>query len=379
MVKTVSGSPITTCATISAAKVNYTGSPLPSYYDYLYTSSVVYNHSSPNGGEINNRGMNAGEQFVLSYIASIVGASSCTWYNFFGIASLKVGVTLLTSTTRLYVDVPNPTTAQATDALSASTSSETPTRTRDGGKITVTPAPTATLSQPAQTNIPPPPVTSGDTINSAMQKEPPKQTLTSVTLQQVSGLAVKPSIVTISTAAGLAGVILSILQQHTDSVASPYGAVAASLVPLEYITIAGSTFAVSEKHSPSGSPIGNSVVIAGQTLTQGGNIVVAGQTISLAPGGQGVVIGSSTEGFVTTMVPTASSGGALIESSGISLGIVSQVVTTVGSDGKTSVLTVAGGQTSGAAVKPVQSTGSGMRLTANVPCLIFALLVIFLA
>ncbi|KAF8852733.1 hypothetical protein BDZ45DRAFT_807232 [Acephala macrosclerotiorum] len=162
---------------------------MPSYYKCLYTTSIVYNHSSPNGREINSKGRGADEQSVLTYIASIVGASSCPWYNFFGIGSLKVGVTLLTSTARLYIDGPNPTAAQATDAVSASTSSETPTRTRDGG----------------------------------------------------------------------------------------------------------STFAVSEQRSPAGSSAGNAVVIAGQTLTPGGNIVVAGQTISLAPGGQGVVIGSLTE------------------------------------------------------------------------------------
>jgi len=133
IVETVSGSLTATCG----SRANYSEPHFPEYtgislyYMYIYTTSAVYNHASPNG-EVVDSGRQAGSASMLSYVAAIVGASSCTYSEIHGIASLKAGVTVLMTTSRVYVDRPAPRNAQASGSLPTSKSSAKPGNTRVG-------------------------------------------------------------------------------------------------------------------------------------------------------------------------------------------------------------------------------------------------------
>ncbi|RDW59438.1 hypothetical protein BP6252_12525 [Coleophoma cylindrospora] len=87
---------------------------------------------------------------------------------------------------------------------------------------------------------------------------------------------------------------------------------------------------------------GGGLVVAGQTLTSGGNVVVGGQTLSLVSGGSGVVIGgSSTKLLVIPTTPVVVVGSQTFTASILSSGGIVVGGQTLSTDGSV----VLGGQT----------------------------------
>ncbi|RDW66626.1 hypothetical protein BP5796_09375 [Coleophoma crateriformis] len=108
---------------------------------------------------------------------------------------------------------------------------------------------------------------------------------------------------------------------------------------------------------------GGGILVAGQTLTEGGNVVVASATISLASGSNAIVIGgSTTEALLetqTVMVSTLSGGGIVVSGQTLSAGgnVILGGQTVSLAPGVGSV--VVGGSTTEGLVRSITSTGGG--------------------
>lgn len=275
----------------------YSGSAsTPGGYDYVYTASLDFNTTDSVAGkaELNKDGIAA----LQSLYASLIGASKCTYVASGGIGNVKMGVSVLTSTSIVY-------TAQAVTTSSTSTNSP-PTSSAN----TISPSPVNTPSNnlptptPTQTPSPSPtPTTSSSAIGDNSQATPQgggdsKSTTTLDLGTSKATITILPSSsttyylldgTTLSAGSSGAAVVINGVtvsftanQVSPTQLSSPAGAIVSAILNGIGITVSGT----------------QELVLGTQTLAfsvaPGGQTVVGGQTVSVISGGSDIVIGTQT-------------------------------------------------------------------------------------